>query len=200
MLKAHVNQSMIMAFLEDTMSDQELAVFIEHIENCSACYDELEVYYMINNGLMAMDAHPLESMDLREGLRTLIRERKERIARDHRRSDHHKLTGTVAVIILLIIGYYMVSALFSGSEDGAGEVALHIRAYQMARNEWLAGMPPREDVVSPEEVTQDPAMAFELYHHILPDLLYPSRWTYDHLGIQIELPERKDAEVWQRSY
>ena len=51
-MKCHDVQRMISGFIEEKLTDEQLEGFLEHIENCQDCYDELEVYYMITIGLM----------------------------------------------------------------------------------------------------------------------------------------------------
>lgn len=54
-MKCHDVQRMISGFIEEKLTDEQLEGFLEHIENCQDCYDELEVYYMITIGLMQLE-------------------------------------------------------------------------------------------------------------------------------------------------
>lgn len=40
-------QQMVKGYLEHQLSDRQLEQFLEHVENCPECYDELEIYYTI---------------------------------------------------------------------------------------------------------------------------------------------------------
>lgn len=42
---------MIPGFIASTLSEKEMAVFIEHIENCPACKEELSIQHMVTVGL-----------------------------------------------------------------------------------------------------------------------------------------------------
>ena len=46
-MKCHDVQRMISGFIEEKLTDEQLEGFLEHIENCQDCYDELEVYNII---------------------------------------------------------------------------------------------------------------------------------------------------------
>ena len=38
-------ESMVNRYIEHDLSVDELEDFLEHVENCPSCYDELETYY-----------------------------------------------------------------------------------------------------------------------------------------------------------
>lgn len=46
-MKCSTARQMIRPYLSGDLSDSELSGFLEHIDSCSECYDELEVYYAI---------------------------------------------------------------------------------------------------------------------------------------------------------
>ncbi len=48
-------QSMIHAFIDDKLNDEECAEFLEHIHSCSSCYDELEVYFTVTEAMKHFD-------------------------------------------------------------------------------------------------------------------------------------------------
>lgn len=44
-------QKLVRPYLEGQLSDRELEEFLDHVEQCPVCYDELEVYYSIYHTL-----------------------------------------------------------------------------------------------------------------------------------------------------
>ncbi len=40
-------QQMVKPYLENRLPDKDLEQFLDHVENCPACYEELEIYYTI---------------------------------------------------------------------------------------------------------------------------------------------------------
>ena len=91
---------MISGFIEEKLTDEQLEGFLEHIENCQDCYDELEVYYMITIGLMQLDEDHTGTMDLKKNLKDFISEqnkelymRKRLAARRHFATAGRELTA-----------------------------------------------------------------------------------------------------------
>ena len=48
-------ESMIMPYINDELTDKELETFLDHIYGCSACHEELEIYYTLYAGLAQLD-------------------------------------------------------------------------------------------------------------------------------------------------
>ena len=41
-------ESMVNRYIEHDLSVDELENFLEHVENCPSCYDELETYFIVH--------------------------------------------------------------------------------------------------------------------------------------------------------
>lgn len=50
-MKCREFQKKIPSLINKTVPVEELPEIIEHVEGCKDCYDELEIYYIIQNGL-----------------------------------------------------------------------------------------------------------------------------------------------------
>ena len=48
-------EKMVVPYIEDKLSLSELEEFMEHIETCENCREELEIYYMVDGGLKNLD-------------------------------------------------------------------------------------------------------------------------------------------------
>jgi len=48
-------EKLIVPYMEDKLSVTELEDFIEHIETCKNCREELEIHYMVDVGLKKLD-------------------------------------------------------------------------------------------------------------------------------------------------
>lgn len=48
-------EKMVIPYINDQLSSQELEDFIEHIETCENCHEELEIHYMVDVGLKKLD-------------------------------------------------------------------------------------------------------------------------------------------------
>ena len=74
-------ESMVSRYIEHNLSVDELEEFLEHVENCPSCYDELETYFIVHAATQQLDE---ESRDSTLNFRELLEE-------DIRRSRHYIL-------------------------------------------------------------------------------------------------------------
>ena len=59
---------MVIPYIEDTLSNQELRRFVTHIKECTDCREELETYYIVYKGLMQLDEKEELPMNIIEAL------------------------------------------------------------------------------------------------------------------------------------
>lgn len=73
-------ESMVNRYIEHDLSVDELEDFLEHVENCPSCYDELETYFIVHAAMQQLDEQSRDStLDLRELLEEDIRKSKHYI-------------------------------------------------------------------------------------------------------------------------
>lgn len=48
-------ERLVMPYINGTITDEELAAFLEHIDSCPDCREELEIYYMVDAGIRQLD-------------------------------------------------------------------------------------------------------------------------------------------------
>ena len=73
-------ESMVNRYIEHDLSVDELENFLEHVENCPSCYDELETYFIVHAAMQQLDEESRDSsLDLRELLEEDIRKSKHYI-------------------------------------------------------------------------------------------------------------------------
>ena len=73
-------ESMVNRYIEHDLSVDELEDFLEHVENCPSCYDELETYFIVHAAMQQLDEESRDSsLDLRELLEEDIRKSKHYI-------------------------------------------------------------------------------------------------------------------------
>lgn len=65
-------QSMIIPYIRDELNNEELELFLDHINSCKECREELEIYYIIEVGLNA-DKNT-ENLNIQKSLVEKIRE------------------------------------------------------------------------------------------------------------------------------
>ena len=48
-------ESMVNRYIEHDLSVDELENFLEHVENCPSCYDELETYFIVHAAMQHLE-------------------------------------------------------------------------------------------------------------------------------------------------
>ncbi len=56
MLTCKEAEKMVMHYIDEELGEEELDEFLEHIEECSLCREELEIYYTVSVGLRQLDS------------------------------------------------------------------------------------------------------------------------------------------------
>ncbi len=62
-------QQKIMPYIERKLTDEELEAFLDHVQHCESCSEELEVYFTIYYALQKLDADDTDSFDMQEILK-----------------------------------------------------------------------------------------------------------------------------------
>lgn len=96
-------QSLVGAFIKDELDDEQLKEFLDHIENCADCYEELEVSYMVTEGLAALDHDVTGTFDLKKSLQNVIRSRRKRLALGRRRKLRRRIIAALFVIFMIVL-------------------------------------------------------------------------------------------------
>lgn len=116
-MKCHDVQRMISEFIEKKLTDEQLEGFLEHIETCQDCYDELEVYYMITIGLMQLDEEHTGTMDLKKNLKEFIGEQHRELALRKKMAVRKRFAKRAVVAVLgVVILFSAHTLLFSQKE------------------------------------------------------------------------------------
>ena len=56
----------IEAYINHTLNGRELEEFLEHVESCSSCYEELETYFIVHEAMLQLNEEEEEAvLDLR---------------------------------------------------------------------------------------------------------------------------------------
>ncbi len=122
----HISQKMIEAFIRDELDENELRQVLEHLAACPACYDEVEVYYMITVGLMKEDHETsARTADLRTEFRGFINEKTQELNKEVQKKDRKSYFLTALVMASLILLYYLGSAFMAPDRDQAEGTLFH---------------------------------------------------------------------------
>lgn len=75
-------QRLIMSFINDKLDINQLEEFINHVNSCPDCMEELEVYYVLLAGMKQLDEDKELSDDFHQDLMNILRQSEERIIHD----------------------------------------------------------------------------------------------------------------------
>ena len=111
-MKCRVAEVMVNRYINHTLTVDELEEFLEHVERCSSCYDELETYFIVHAAMNQLDNGDTEPVldfknlleqDLKKSRRYV---RKKKIIRFLEIVSLCVLAG--ALISLLILGIFQI--------------------------------------------------------------------------------------------
>ena len=95
---------MIPAFIADELSHRELEQFMEHIEECENCREELSIQFLVEVGLNSLEAG--NTFDLQEELNTALEEARKKV-KIYRFFRHGlfilECIGIAAVLLLTVL-------------------------------------------------------------------------------------------------
>lgn len=92
-------QRLIMPFINGKLDIQQLEEFIHHINTCSDCMEELEVYYVLVSGMRQLDEEKELSNNFHKDLINLLRESEDKIL--HHKLLHIRKRVGLAIMIVL---------------------------------------------------------------------------------------------------
>ena len=71
-------EALVMPYLRNQLTDEELEGFLEHIEECANCREELEIYYTVEIGIRQLDTDT-GSYNIKGALEAAITASKQRL-------------------------------------------------------------------------------------------------------------------------
>ncbi len=89
----------ITLFLEDDLDNQDLADFLDHIDNCPECREELTIQFLVRTGMQRLEDG--NTFNLKEELDNLLKSAEKRL-KGRRRLVHFSFLLEVLVLALAI--------------------------------------------------------------------------------------------------
>lgn len=71
-------ESLVMPYIRDELTDDELKEFLEHMESCPSCRDELEIYFTVEVGIRQLDSET-GNYNIKGALEAAVEQSKQRI-------------------------------------------------------------------------------------------------------------------------
>lgn len=108
-------ESMVNRYIDHTLKVDELEEFLDHVESCPSCYDELETYFIVHEVTQQLD----------DQAENTVLDFKTLLAQDIRKSKRyiHKRRGmqfAAGMLILMLTGVLIV---FDLSDSRTGNFA-----------------------------------------------------------------------------
>lgn len=101
-------ESMITPYITRTLDSDDLEDFLEHVEKCSSCYNELETSFIINEGLRQLDKEDNNfAIDFQDLLKQDI------LRAHHSIKKHHFMHTAFGVLMLLTAAAFVIFILFA---------------------------------------------------------------------------------------
>ena len=69
-------ESLVMPYIKNELTDEELFEFLEHIEHCPECREELEIYFTVDVGIRQLDSET-GNYNIKGALETAIEQSRE---------------------------------------------------------------------------------------------------------------------------
>jgi predicted anti-sigma-YlaC factor YlaD len=92
--------SIVPAFLDDTLDNEELHAFLDHLDECKGCREELEIQYLVNRVFDEKSAG--EELNLSKDLPAYINSERELLRKRRRLSMTAAVFETVALFTAVV--------------------------------------------------------------------------------------------------
>lgn len=120
-------QSMITPFVNNKLNIKEMEEFLDHIDTCPICMEELEFYYTLLTAMEQLNEDKELSDDFKFGLSCKIKRAQDKII--HVKYTYYR--KTIILILLMILLAFLLGIRYADRSDensiSASESDLHIR-------------------------------------------------------------------------
>lgn len=99
-------QRLILPFINKKLDLNQLEEFIHHVNSCPNCMEELEVYYVLLEGMKQLDEDKELSNNFHEDLKNLIRESDDRILHDKFLHIRKRIILIIIISIVAVISSF----------------------------------------------------------------------------------------------
>lgn len=94
-------ESLVMPYIKNELTDEELFEFLEHIEHCPECREELEIYFTVDVGIRQLDSET-GNYNIKGALETAIEQSRERLEAVRLVKIVRYAVSTLSVMTLII--------------------------------------------------------------------------------------------------
>ena len=94
-------ESLVMPYIKNELTDEELFEFLEHIEHCPECREELEIYFTVDVGIRQLDSET-GNYNIKGALETAIEQSRESLEAGPMVKIMRYAVSTLSVMALII--------------------------------------------------------------------------------------------------
>jgi hypothetical protein len=130
-------QSLITSYVNDELNISELEDFLEHVNSCPSCREELGVYYALLTAMKQLDEDRNLSADYNQELEDKLHRSQERIV--HVKYVYYRKKGILIFLFILLAAFFGLKDYTARIEDNpVKESTFRLRVtYNKARFEEL---------------------------------------------------------------
>ena len=113
-------QALITPFINDKLSVVQLEKFLEHVQNCPDCMEELEVYFALLTAMRQLDEDEEVSSNFKLALKNKINESEEKILRAKMNHIRKRVVFFAVVCLIGVVSSWSVGVMdqvFTMSEE-----------------------------------------------------------------------------------
>lgn len=107
---------MVTPYVNKELSDKEMELFLDHIEHCSDCMDELDIYFTVYRALDSLDSGAHHEFDFKKML-------EEDIRMEHRAILRRKAVRAARGILMVLAEVLLLLSIYTGYQMKQGEMA-----------------------------------------------------------------------------
>ena len=108
-LDCRTAESMVARYMNHTLKTDEMEEFLDHIEHCPSCYDELETYFIVNKVTQLDEQEDGSVLDFQKLLEQDIRRARRNI---HKRRGIQFAGGILTVILTVVLVVFFIFIFF----------------------------------------------------------------------------------------
>jgi len=94
-------EGLIPDFVDKRLDYSTTRQFLEHIDQCTKCKEELNIQFLVNEGLGRLEEG--EAFDLQKEMRELLGSAKKKVRGHERFLKHGRIAEWIAILVLLAV-------------------------------------------------------------------------------------------------
>lgn len=99
-------EGMVNRYINHTLSVEQLEEFLDHIQECSSCYDELATYFIVHEAIQQLNESGSESvLDFKELLQQDIKKSRRYISR---KKASRFFSGILVFLLIMSLAAFMI--------------------------------------------------------------------------------------------